>query len=353
MQCGRQIRSAHHLPHRRHQGRHLRQVSACKLCAAGSFRLIFGAGPAPPPPEDGVVQEADDGSIYAVLAPPPNNPDNHASQILQLKDGTLLIAWFSGPGEDQSGTGIVLSRISTDGTVPKLGSKWSDAVVVSERDGYSNQNPVLYVDAGGELHLFHSTMKAGSGESNAQIVHLVADDSDGDKWGKPDVLFSQPGSMPKNKVVTSLKGGVIFPFYMEVHGDYPVVALSEDEHGTGRWEPVIFPDSEKGASCNGRVQPSTVRLEPGKPKLLTYLRDRGGKHIYASVSEDDGQTWSSCEKTGLPNNDAGIQLTVLDSGHLVLVFNPTTSANGKGRNILAIALSTDQGDSWPHQRILL
>ena len=78
------------------------------------------------------MQEADDGSIYAVLVPPPNNPDNHASQILQLKDGTLLIAWFSGPGEDQSGTAIVLSRISTDGTVPKLGSKWSDAVVVSE-----------------------------------------------------------------------------------------------------------------------------------------------------------------------------------------------------------------------------
>merc|ERR1711907_25082 len=140
--------------------------------------------------------------------------------------------------------------------------------------------------------------------------------------------------------------------YMEVHGDYPLVKTNDHEHGTGNWKDDDFPGSGKGDSCNGRVQPTTVRLFPGKPKLLSYLRDRDGKHIYASSSDDDGRTWSSCKKTGLPNNDAGIQMTVLSNGHLALVFNPTTKSNGKGRNILAIATSKDQGDSWTHQRIL-
>jgi len=50
----------------------------------------------------------------------------------------------------------------------------------------------------------------------------------------------------------------------------------------------------------------------------------------------------------LPNNNAGIEGNTLLSGNLVMVFNPQTS----GRDPLAIAVSEDNGRTWPHQRLL-
>ena len=56
---------------------------------------------------------------------------------------------------------------------------------------------------------------------------------------------------------------------------------------------------------------------------MSFFRDRRAQYIYRATSSDDGVTWSKPTKTKLPNNNSGIQATVLMSGHIAIVYNPT------------------------------
>ena len=99
---------------------------------------------------------------------------------------------------------------------------------------------------------------------------------------------------------------------------------------------------------NYLVQPSVIRPTPGKETLFVYFRDRRAGHIYKSESADDGEEWSSPEKTEFPNNNAGIQARTLLNQHIVLVYNPTNHA----RHPIRISLSEDGGKTWPYYRDL-
>ena len=103
------------------------------------------------PAFDGMVRPESDGSFSAYMIPP--YKDSHASTIELLPDGRLAAAWFSGEKEEASGCAIVFSRLN--------GTSWSKAATLSKRDGYSNQNPVLFYDTvHKKLHLFHSHDRA-------------------------------------------------------------------------------------------------------------------------------------------------------------------------------------------------
>jgi len=72
-------------------------------------------------------------------------------------------------------------------------------------------------------------------------------------------------------------------------------------------------------TCENMVQPSVVRLKPGEPKLVAFFRDRKKRNIYSATSSDDGETWTPCKATSLPNNNAGIEAYSLRSGRIALV----------------------------------
>ena len=131
---------------------------------------------------------------------------SHASTIEVLPDGSLAAAWFSGEHEEASDLAIVFSVLKR-GRVVKTAN-------FSERDGYANQNPVLFYDKLHKtLHLYHSQAKAQSGESKATIWHVESSDL-GKSWTKPALWYSQPGSFPRNRIIpNSVDGSVIFPFY--------------------------------------------------------------------------------------------------------------------------------------------
>ena len=121
--------------------------------------------------------------------------------------------------------------------------------------------------------------------------------------------------------------------------EYSAMKLSTD-HVT--WKGYTVENS------NYLVQPSVIRPVANQPKLIAFFRDRRAEHVYSSVSTDEGHTWTRPEKTVLPNNNAAIQASVLSSGNLAIVYNPT---NGP-RNPLRIAISKDGGKSWPYYRNL-
>lgn len=154
----------------------------------------------------GKVRPVGDGSYEAYMIPP--NKANHASFIEQLSMGNLMIAWFSGTKEGQDNVSIYTTRL-TLGT-----DQWSNASLVSRRVGYSNQNPVLYYDLTTRiLNLWHSQQLADKGESNANVWHLQSADGQGMNWTKPDDFLKKPGAFDRNRVITSLDGGLILPIY--------------------------------------------------------------------------------------------------------------------------------------------
>lgn len=144
---------------------------------------LLGAAPplSAPLPFDGKVRAQADGSSIAYLPPPA--AANHAASIEQLPDGSLLLAWFSGTKEEASDCAIAVSRL------PAGSTQWSAPQVVSERDGFSNQNPVLFYDAQTKsVLLFHSQLKAASGEGLDVLWQLSSRDG-GATWSKPAVFL--------------------------------------------------------------------------------------------------------------------------------------------------------------------
>src|SRR3954447_13996308 len=275
-------------------------------------------------------------------------PSAHAANLLELKNGDLLCAWFSGTWEGNSDVAIVLSRLAAGS------NQWTSPTVVDHHEGESYQNPVPFQAPDESIWLFHTTQGAGAGQANAKV--LVAKLIDGGKtWRRPSVLFDQPGAFVRHPVLVLADGTWMLPMYFTptkgitdgAQAHYSLVKLSRDR---GRhWEDAHIPNS------NGYVQPSVVRLKNGK--YVAFLRSRYADNIFRSAS-DDGKTWSAPERTQLPNNNASIQAATLADGNVVIAFNNVGSAISDGnpktgpRKPLSVALSREGGETWTEIRDL-
>jgi predicted neuraminidase len=105
----------------------------------------------------------------------------------------------------------------------------------------------------------------------------------------------------------------------------------------------------------GTAQPNVIELEPGH--LIAWLRSRNfwngynpaWAYIYRAESWDYGRNWTHPVPTGLPNNNSSMQVTRLQSGALALAYNHQQQ---RLRSPLNVALSDDQGETWPYCREL-
>lgn len=91
----------------------------------------------------GKIRKTADGRYEAYMVPPA--AANHASFLELLPHGGLGMAWFSGTQEGANNCSIVVAYLSSGS------SQWSNASLVSRRSGYSNQNPVLFLDPTGQV----------------------------------------------------------------------------------------------------------------------------------------------------------------------------------------------------------
>ena len=155
----------------------------------------------------------------------PPYQSNHASFLeLVPANGILVMAWFSGTSEGADKCSIVTAYLLTNST------QWSNATLVSRRDGYSNQNPVLYYDTSKNLlNLFYTQQKAdlgsgrgekgvavdvGSREDTSHIWHCQTMDAFGAKWSESQEIFTKDGSFDRNRIIESVTdGGLIYPVY--------------------------------------------------------------------------------------------------------------------------------------------
>lgn len=127
----------------------------------------------------------------------------------------------------------------------------------------------------------------------------------------------------------------------------------------GSWSVVNMSSTSDLEVLGGYIQASIVRPWGGK-KLVAFLRDRNGWWMGRSESTDDGRSWVDIESTPLPNADLMNQAIWLNSGKVMLVYNPQqsfTSVPDAGDRVdnthmLVVALSEDEGLSWAYSRTL-
>lgn len=246
----------------------------------------------------------------------------HASNLLLLRNGDLLCAWFGGSIEGRPDICIYMSRL------PSGQSTWSNAVKITHDDTRSEQNPVLFrVPSTGEIRLLYTSQDAGNQDS--AIVKQLSSVDDGNTWSEPTVLFNEPGTFIRQPIVVLKDGTWVVPIFKcraepgerwLGSDDISCIRISKDEGRT--WMETEIPNSY------GCVHMNIQQLKNGT--YLGLYRSRWADNVYLSTSPD-GLDWSEPEPTVLPNPNAGICFDVLPSGRVMLVYNHSSKADALGR----------------------
>jgi len=256
----------------------------------------------------------------------PEIPSSHASTIVQLPDGDMLCAWYSGKQEGAKDVAEWASRFER-----KTG-RWYRPYVLVDTPKLPEGNPVLFVAPDQKVFLYYATME-GPGWTSSSIKYMVSDDN-ARNFSPFQFFRKQWGWLPRNHLLTLCSGQILFPLYNET--------LSRSEFMISKDQGITWERAGQIVSRPGNIQPAVVEFDDGTLMALMRTTGKDGK-IWQSYSKDKGKTWSKAEQTTLPNPNAGIDLIRLKSGELALAFNNS----GQKRTPLSIALSQDQGKTWP------
>lgn len=263
----------------------------------------------------------------------------HGSTIAELTNGDLLAAWYEGSYE--TATDVVIAGARRPFGAPA----WDAVEVLAQTPGHSEGNPVLFVTPDGILWLFYATMYGPTWDM-CRLRYRTSHDN-GQTWSAAVVLREQLGWLYRNKPIVLRSGRIVLPIYDEANL-HSLMLLSDDNGKT--WRP-----SERILSNPANIHPTVVERSDGS--LLCYARyfasglghiAIGKGHIWQSTSLDRGETWSAPTLTTLRNPNSGIDLLKTQSGRLVLAFNDSYDQ----RTPLNLALSEDDGETWPHRAIV-
>jgi predicted neuraminidase len=308
---------------------------------------------------------------------------NHAANIMPLRNGDLGCVWFGGTQEGIPDVSVYFSRLA-------VGSdRWSEPEKLSDDPTRSEQNPILFPAPDGTLWLIWTAQISGN-QDTAFVRRRVSRD-DGRSWEPVETLFDRAGAdgvFVRQPPVVLDTGELLLPiFYCRAKpgekwvGSYDTSAVRISADGGRSWTEHEVPSS------TGCVHMDVTQLQDGT--LFALFRSRWADNIYESRSHDRGRNWSAPKPTELPNNNSSIQFTQLGNGHLALVFNdasaagiterraslyddiedeedgaklPEPSANdasgeraafwGAPRAPMTLAVSEDGGRTWPYRRNL-
>ncbi|MFC1474594.1 exo-alpha-sialidase [bacterium] len=259
-------------------------------------------------------------------------PSCHGATITELPGGALMAAWYAGAYEKAKDVVIFASML------PKGADDWKKPFILHDTMSYSEGNPVLYTDRGGRVWFFYVTM-FGDMWTDCKVYYKTSDDG-GKSWNAPVTLREETGWMTRNRPLELKDGTFILPMYDEVRWQ-PLFMLTND--GGKTWAAA----GEKLEVPGGAIQPAVIPRDDGS--LLAFLRTgEPGGNVWTIESKDSGATWGSPARTELPNPNAAVDAVKLISGAVAMVFNDSPY----DRTPLSVALSHDDGKTWPDKRKL-
>jgi predicted neuraminidase len=264
----------------------------------------------------------------------PKRPSCHASTLAELPDGELLAAWFAGSEEGAADTAELGARLAPGA------HGWSKPAVLVDTPGKSDGNSVLHVDRKGRIWIFYVTKERDREPQWAQCRVKCRISTDGGYgFGPEHILREELGWMVRNKPLYLTHGDLLLPVYDERNWTSLMLLSADDGETWNASAPLV--------GRGGNIQPTVVQLADGS--LLAFMRSGSPSHrLWRSTSRDNGRRWTPPVETVLPNPNSACDMVRLSDGHLVLVFNNSPSR----RSPLTVALSTDEGRTWPRTRNL-
>ncbi|HAA73528.1 TPA: hypothetical protein DCE37_00185 [Candidatus Latescibacteria bacterium] len=278
-------------------------------------------------------------SWQAVAEPSERYPSCHCSVLIELDNGDVLVGYYAGSGEARPDAAWVLARRSPGDDV------FGDLSVVADTEGKPEGNGVLYQNTSGELYCVYGTMHgdldgpAGPGVRwRTCDLRMKRSDDRGISWSDVVMIDEKWGNVPRCKPLVTQDGTVL-------------IGVEYDDGNSRIWS-----SADDGASwemcgrIGGEKNQHPALLERSDGSVLALLRPCGVQgRILQSVSEDRGWTWSPATLSDLASPFAGLDAVRLEDGRFVIVYN----SNPEARNPLSIAVSEDEGESWPVRRDLV
>ncbi len=305
---------------------------------------------------------------------PLDKEHNHASAIVELPNGDLMVCWYRGSGERTADDVRIMAARKKKGA-----AKWDAPFVLADVPEFPDTNPVIWVDSRKRLWFYWQTIVANQWETAVTQVRISTDylKPGAPKWESSQALFLRPEGMKarveqwtaerpeikahprfgdlmkraEDKYFSRMgwmgrahpaelpSGRILLPLYSDGYS-FSLMAITDDGGKTFMASQVIV-----GA---GSIQPSIARRKGGS--LVAYMRDNGPppKRVLESESKDNGETWTIARDTDIPNSGTGLEVLVLKDGRWLMINNDTE----KGRHSLAMTISDDEGKTWKWKRHL-
>ena len=263
----------------------------------------------------------------------PELPSCHASTVLALPGGDLLMAFYAGSVEKAADVSILLCRYAA------ASASWSRPAVVVDIPEKALGNPLLHRDRAGTVWLYYLVMQGHKWYHCT--IHSVRSMDGGHTWQGDTLFRSNPGWTTRNNLIELADGEYLFPLSDNVAG---CSVFMRSVQGGRSWRELGRIESEPN-----NEQPAVVQRSDGS--LLAIMRTGGkGGACWESLSYDGGITWSPAVPGPFKNPNSAMSMIRLASGSLVAVYND--SDHFRRRTPLRVALSPDEGLSWPHVRTL-
>jgi predicted neuraminidase len=302
---------------------------------------------------------------------------NHSASIVQTPRGDLLACWFHGHGERGDNSMVVM------GARKKPGARaWSRPFVMADHKNLPDQNPTMFIDPQGRLWLFRVS-SLDNEQRGHFLTYAISTDYEGEgppKFGLAAPLFAFPrnlesayvaevdrllatgevskekrAEMTKAREMTEEKiwqrfgwmprqppimvdGKMVLGLYTDVWR-CSLMAMTDD--GGKSWEfsdAIILPDTP----ITYNLQPALVRKKNGH--LVAFMRAR--PVLRRAESADGGMTWTE-DPIDIRCPNSSVAALGLKNGNWMLAVN-----DGKGRSVLTVYLSGDEGKTWRWKRAL-
>jgi predicted neuraminidase len=272
----------------------------------------------------------------------------HCSSIAECASGDLLVAFYAGSHEGQPDVAVVTVR------KPAGATAWEPPVIVSDTPGKPEGNCTLFAHPAGRLFLFYGTHERRPREDDPSQERwmirnqkLKVSTDDGHTWSDDIVISEHWGFLFRNKPIVLSNGDIIVGLE-DALGRCSRFLISEDNGETWFYsEPVLGIPNEQPTLIQRKDGSLLALLRPREPQSIAESRRRIGR----AESFDNGRTWVNVRWTDLPNHGAAFDMVKLRDGrppYVGLAFNNSEV----DRSVLTLALSEDEGETWPHMRNL-
>ncbi len=275
---------------------------------------------------------------------------NHDPALVACPNGDLLAIWYTCVEERGRELGLLVSRLR------RGEEEWEPASVFWNTPDRNNHAPAFWFDGKDTLYHFCGLSVAATWGNLATTLRTSKDN--GVTWSRARLIIPEHGTrhMPVESVFRAQDGSIVLPCDAVTGGrGGTAIWISRDEGET--WE-------DAGGTIAG-IHAGVVQLKDGR--LMAFGRgDNIDDRMPRSISEDMGKTWTY-SATPFPPISGGQRLVLLRlrEGPIFLASftgpnrrDPEpiwiTDASGTERPVTGLfgAISFDEGETWPHIRLI-